>query len=68
MRLWLSGPRLLGGLVRPGISLQPSGDAPFKEIVAGRAITVLRRLAKRGAAVKSGTSREAKWAVTPSLL
>jgi hypothetical protein len=21
MRLWLSGPRLLGGLVRPGISL-----------------------------------------------
>jgi hypothetical protein len=62
MRLWLSGPRLLGGLVRPGISLQPSGDAPLKEIVAERALTVLRRLAKRGAAVKSGTSRDARWA------
>jgi hypothetical protein len=41
----------------------PPGDAAFKEIVAARALTVLRRLAKRGAAVKSGTSRDAKWAV-----
>jgi hypothetical protein len=64
MRLWLSGPRLLGGLVRPGISLQPSGDAPLKEIVATRVLTVLRRLAKRGAAVKSGFSRNAQWAIT----
>src|ERR1700730_9092477 len=31
----------------------PSGDAAFKEIVAARALTVLRRLAKRGAIVKS---------------
>jgi len=41
----------------------PSGDAAFKEIVAARALTVLRRLTKRGAAVKHGTSRDAKWAV-----
>src|ERR1700680_47179 len=30
----------------------PSGDVAFKEIVAARALTVLRRLTKRGAAVK----------------
>jgi hypothetical protein len=40
----------------------PSGDVAFKEIVMARALTVLRRLAKRGAAVKSGTSRNAQWA------
>jgi hypothetical protein len=39
----------------------PSGDAAFKEIVAERALTVLRRLAKRGVAVKSGASRNAQW-------
>ena len=39
------------------------GDAAFKEIVADRALTVLRRLAKRGTAAKSGTSRNAKWAL-----
>jgi hypothetical protein len=38
----------------------PSGDAAFKEIVMARALTVLRRLAKRGAAMKSGTSRNAR--------
>jgi len=38
-------------------------DAAFMEIVATRALTVLRRLAKRGAVVKSGTSRDAKWAL-----
>jgi hypothetical protein len=43
----------------------PSGDAAFKGIVAARALTVLRRLAKRGAAVKSGTSRNAQWALAP---
>ena len=37
----------------------PPGDAAFKEIVATRVLTVLRRLAKRGAAIKSGTSRSA---------
>ncbi|MDQ6869465.1 MAG: hypothetical protein M3178_14215 [Pseudomonadota bacterium] len=76
MRLWFSGPRLFNGLVRPGISLgredllawrwppqakeMPLGDAEFKEIVAERALTVLRRLAKRGMVAKSGASRNAK--------
>ena len=41
----------------------PSGDAAFKEIVADRVLAVLRRLAQRGAAVKSGTSRNAQWAL-----
>ncbi len=41
----------------------PTHDAAFKEIVADRALTVLRRLAKRGAVVKHGTSRDAKWAL-----
>jgi hypothetical protein len=41
----------------------PLDDAAFKEIVAVRALTVLRRLAKRGAVVKHGTSRDAKWAL-----
>jgi hypothetical protein len=41
----------------------PSGDAQLTEIVAVRALTVLRRLAKRGAVVKSGTSRDAQWAL-----
>jgi hypothetical protein len=36
-------------------------DAAFKEIVAARALTVLRRLAKRWTVVKSGTSRIAQW-------
>jgi hypothetical protein len=42
------------------------GDAAFKEIMAERVPTVLRRLAKRGTAVKSGTSRNAQWALAPS--
>jgi hypothetical protein len=42
----------------------PSDDAAFTEIVAVRALTVLRRLAKRGAVVKHGTSRNAQWALT----
>jgi hypothetical protein len=44
----------------------PSGDVVFKEIVTARALTVLRRLAKRGAVMKSGTSRNAHWALAPS--
>jgi hypothetical protein len=40
-----------------------SGDAAFKEIVANRALTVLRRLAKRGVVVKHGTSRDAQLAL-----
>ena len=41
----------------------PSDDAAFKEIVAARALTVLRRLTKRGAVIKHGTSRDARWAL-----
>ena len=40
-----------------------AGDAAFKEIVAARALTVLRRLTKRGAVIKHGTSRDARWAL-----
>ena len=42
-------------------------DVAFKEIVAARALTVLRRLAKRGEVVKSGTSRNVQWAVWTSV-
>jgi Relaxase/Mobilisation nuclease domain len=45
----------------------PPGDAAFKEI-AERALTVLRRLAKRGTVVKRGTSRTAQWALMPTLV
>jgi len=41
----------------------PSGDAAFKEIVAERVLTVLRRLAKRGAVARAGESRNAQWAL-----
>src|ERR1700720_2573894 len=41
----------------------PADDAAFKAIVAVLALTVLRRLVKRGAAVKSGSSRNAQWAL-----
>lgn len=46
----------------------PSCDAAFKEIVVARVLTVLRRLAKRGTAVKSGVSRNAQWSLAPELL
>jgi hypothetical protein len=41
----------------------PADDAAFKELVVVRALTVLRRLAKRGIVAKSGTSRNAQWAL-----
>jgi hypothetical protein len=41
----------------------PPGDGAFKEIVANRALTVLRRLAKLGTVIKHGTSRDAQWAL-----
>jgi hypothetical protein len=44
----------------------PVDDAAFKEIVADRTLTVLRRLVKRREIVKSGTSRNAQWALAPS--
>jgi hypothetical protein len=39
------------------------GDAAFMELVATRTLTVLRRLVKRGTVAKSGTSRNAQWAL-----
>jgi hypothetical protein len=44
------------------------GDAALKEIVAERVLSVLPRLAKRGAVVKSGASRNAQWALAPKEL
>jgi len=41
-------------------------DAAFKGIVAERALTVLRHLAKRGAIIKHGTNRDTKWALIPT--
>jgi hypothetical protein len=43
-------------------------DVAFKEIVAARALTVLRRLAKRGTVAKFGTRRNVQWAIARSLL
>jgi len=40
-------------------------DPQLKEIVAALALTVLRHLAKRGDVAKSGTSRDAQWALAP---
>jgi hypothetical protein len=61
----------LGPLTSAGIAVavmqakgMPSDDAAIKEIVAARVLTVLRRLTKCGAAIKFGTSRDAKWAPT----
>jgi hypothetical protein len=48
------------------VRVMPTGDAALKEIVAARALTVLRRFAKRGTAVKHGTSRDAKWMLMPT--
>jgi hypothetical protein len=45
----------------------PSGDSALKEIVAERALTVLRRLTKRGTVVKHSTSCDAQWALVPTL-
>ena len=44
----------------------PPGDAAFKEIVAERVLTVLRRLVKRGTVAKHGTSRDAQWMLASS--
>jgi hypothetical protein len=43
-------------------------DEAFKGIVCERVLGVLRGLAKRGDVVKSGMSRDARWAVSPSLI
>jgi hypothetical protein len=41
----------------------PSDDAAFMEIIAARVLAVLRRLAKRRGVTKSGSSRNAQWAL-----
>jgi hypothetical protein len=43
-------------------------DDALKAVIAERVLVILRRLIKRGEAVKTGTSRDAKWAVAPVLL
>src|ERR1700736_3855519 len=43
-----------------------ANDAAFKEIVAVRTLTVLRRLVKRGTVAKHGTSRDAQWMLAGS--
>jgi hypothetical protein len=45
-----------------------SGDMALKEIVAELALAVLRRLAKRGAVIRTGTTRNIQWAVAPGLM
>jgi hypothetical protein len=44
----------------------PADDAAFKRIVAGRVLTVLRRLVKRGMVANSGVSRNAQWELAPA--
>ena len=60
-----SGPLTSAGIAAAVMQAKgiPSNDAALKGIVAERVLTVLRRLAKRGAVVKSGTSRDAQWAL-----
>jgi len=53
MRVWFSGPRMFGGLVRPGISLGPED---FRRSIASpsempRWFVVLERIGLIGAAV-----------------
>jgi hypothetical protein len=43
-------------------------EGALSAAITDMAITVLRRLSKRGAVAKSGTSRNAQWALAPSLL
>jgi hypothetical protein len=43
-------------------------DEALKAVIAERVLVILRRLAKRGEAVKTGTSRDARWSLAPTLL
>lgn len=45
----------------------PIDEGALSAAVTDMAITVLRRLSKRGTVAKSGTSRNAEWALAPSL-
>jgi hypothetical protein len=57
----LTSAEITGGVMQA--KGMPSSDAAFKEIVADRVLTVLRRHTKRGTVVKHGTSRAAQWAL-----
>jgi len=46
----------------------PIGEGALSEAVTDMVLTVLRRLTKRETVAKSGTSRNAQWALAPSLL
>jgi hypothetical protein len=46
----------------------PIDEGALSAAVADMAITILRRLSKRGTVTKSGTSRNAQWVLTPPLL
>jgi hypothetical protein len=46
----------------------PVGEGALSEAVTDMVLTVLRRLSKREEVAKSGTSRNAQWALAPSLL
>jgi hypothetical protein len=46
----------------------PVDEGALSAAVTDMAITVLRRLSKRGTVTKSGTSRNSQWTLAPSLL
>ncbi len=46
----------------------PIDDPSLKEVVTERLLTVMRGLLKRGEVTKTGTSRNAQWAIVPELL
>jgi hypothetical protein len=46
----------------------PQNDPALRENVAERVLNVLRPLCKRGEVVKTGVSRDARWAIAPELL
>lgn len=46
----------------------PAGDETMKAVIAEMVVTILRSLCKRGSVVKSGTSRDAQWALAPALI
>ena len=41
----------------------PADDDALKAVIGEMVVTILRRLSKRGSVVKSGTSRDAQWAL-----
>ena len=46
----------------------PIGEGALSEAVTDMTLTVLRRLGKREEVVKSGSSRNAQWALAPALI